>query len=89
MKKNSFWMAVSGTTGLLFFVIANFTHLVGADVLAGCLQLAVNTFVFITWLGGFRTSTGLNKFIAFWGVAVPVIMASITIVRVLIPAIFS
>lgn len=86
--RNSLWMAISGTIGLLFFLIANFTDLfTGSSVIAGCLQLCVNTFVFVVWTKGFVKSRGLKRFIAFFGVVVPIIMASITIWRVLIPAI--
>ena len=86
--KNSLWMTISGTMGLLFFLIANFTDLfTGSSVLAGCLQLCVNTFVFVVWTKGFLKSRGLKRFIAFFGVVIPIIMASITIWRVLIPAI--
>ncbi len=86
--KNFLWMTISGTTGLLFFLIANFTDLfTGSSILAGCLQLCVNAFVFVVWTKGFLESRGLKRFIAFFGVVVPIIMASITIWRVLIPAI--
>ena len=88
--KNSFWMAVSGATGILFFLIANFTDLFhNSSVIAGCLQLCVNAFVFAVWTKGFAKSRGLKRFVAFFGVVVPIIMASITILRVLIPAIVS
>ena len=80
-------MAVSGITGFLFFIIANFTNLfVGSSLLAAGLQLCINTFVFIVWTKGFAQSNGFKKFVAFFGVVVPVIMASITIWRVILPA---
>jgi hypothetical protein len=86
--KNSVWMTISGTAGLLFFLIANFTDLfTGSSVLAGCLQICVNTFVFIVWTKAFLESKGFKKFVAFFGVVVPIIMAGITIWRVLIPVI--
>ncbi len=88
MDKDSKWMALSGATGVTFFLIANFTNLfTGSSVLAGCIQICVNTFVFIVWGKAFRQRTGFKKFVAFFGVVVPVIMASITLCRVLIPAI--
>lgn len=81
-------MIVSGITGFSFFLIANFTDLfAGSSVLAGCLQLCVNTFVFIVWTKAFIQSRGLKRFIALFGVIIPVVMASITIWRVLLPAI--
>ncbi len=87
-KRTAFWMALSGLTGLLLFVIANFTSIFsGSSVLAGCLQLIANTFVFISWSRGFQEATGLQKFIALLGTIVPVIMGTITIVRVLLPPI--
>ncbi len=88
MDKNSKWMAISGFAGLSLFLIANFTNLfAGSSVLAGCLQLAVNAFVFFVWTKAFMQSSGFKKFVAFFGVIVPVMMAGITIFRVLIPAI--
>ena len=88
--KNSAWMIASGITGFSFFLLANFTNLfTGATVIAGCLQLVVNGFVFITWSKGFKNSSGFRKFIAFWGVIVPVIMGGITLWRVLLPAFFN
>ena len=88
-KRKIPWMALSGATGLLFFLIANFTELfVGSRVLAGCLQLCVNAFVFITWRRGFIQSKGFKRFVAFFGMVVPFIMAMITLVRVLIPKVF-
>ncbi len=88
--RSSRWMLASGLTGFLFFVLANFTHLfAGASVLAGCLQISVNCFVFVVWTKAFRRSSGLKKFVAFFGVVMPVIMASTTLWRVLIPAIVS
>lgn len=87
MNKNSKWMIISGATGFTFFLIANFTHLfTGSSVLAGCLQLCVNTFVFIVWRKAFVQSYGFKKFVAFIGTVVLVVMASTTICRVLIPA---
>jgi len=88
-NKNSFWMLVSGLTGFTFFIIANFTKIfVGSDIIAGFLQLTINTFVFIVWIKAFTQSAGFKKFIAFWGVVVPAIMAATTIIRVLIPSLF-
>ncbi len=88
MKHYKLWMAISGTTGFSFFLIANFTNLLlGLSVVAGVLQLAVNLFVFVVWLKIFANSSGLLKFVAFWGVVVPLLMASITIYRVLLPLI--
>ena len=88
MDKNSKWMAISGLAGFSFFLIANFTHIfVGSSLLAGSLQICVNAFVFMVWGKAFSQSKGFKKFVAFFGVVVPVVMASITIWRVLIPAI--
>jgi len=86
MKSNSKLMAVSGIAGLMFFLIANFTTIFnGSAVLAGIFQLVVNSFVFITWGKGFSQSCGFKKFIASFGVVVPIVMAGITIWRVLLP----
>ncbi len=83
-------MAISGITGLMFFIIANLTNLfVGSSLLAAGLQLCVNTFVFIVWTKGFAQSHGFKKFVAFFGVVVPVIMAGITVWHVILPAILN
>jgi hypothetical protein len=86
MDHNSKWMLISGFTGFVLFLIANFTNIfVGLSVFSGILQIVVNIFVFVVWLRAFRQSMGLKKFVAFFGVIVPVVMASITIVRVFLP----
>ena len=83
-------MAISGALGLIFFLIANFTQaLTGLNFLAGCIQIAINVFVFLSWKRGFLESGGLAKFVALVGTVVPVVMALITIVRVIIPSIFN
>jgi hypothetical protein len=82
-------MAYSGFLGFLFFVIANGTNFFsGASVIAGCIQLCINTFVFITWSKGFKQSKGFKRFVASFGVIVPLILATVTFWRVLLPAIF-
>ena len=88
-QKNSVWMALSGAIGFIFFLVANFTNLFqGSSFVAGGTQILVNVFVFLVWKKAFQTSSGLKKFIAFWGIVVPVIMATITIWRVLLPVLF-
>jgi hypothetical protein len=72
--------------GLLTFFIANFTTINNLSVICGCIQVTVNFFVFICWLNAYKKSKGLIKFVAFWGVVVPPIMAMITFCRVLLPA---
>jgi hypothetical protein len=77
-------MSLSGGMGLAFFLIANFTQLfVGANQIAAVIQLAINAFVFVVWTKAFTHSTGRKKFVAFFGIVVPIIMASITVYRVL------
>ena len=86
MDRDSRWMAVSGSAGFVFFLIANFTNFfVGSSQLAGYVQLCINAFVSVVWTKAFFRSHGLKKFVAFFGIVVPVVMASITILRVLIP----
>lgn len=95
MPKNSpvrvkILMGISGALGLVFFVIANFTKMLyGFDILVGCIQVTINVFVFLTWRQGFRQCTGFGKFVACIGTVVPVIMATVTIIRVLLPALFN
>jgi hypothetical protein len=80
-------VAISGLTGLCFFAIANYTDsLQSSNVLAGMLQLGVNSFVFIVWRKAFFRSYRWGKALAFVGMMVPVVLGSVTIIRVLIPA---
>lgn len=82
-------MALSGFLGFSFFLIANFTNVfIELSVLSGVIQIVLNGFVFVTWLKGFRGGSGFKKFVAAWGVVLPVIMASITVFRVIIPVLF-
>ena len=49
MRNNRRWMAISATTGLAFFLIANLTDLfVGLNVVSGLIQIVINIFVFVT-----------------------------------------
>lgn len=85
--KHNQMMALSGILALSFFLVANFTSIfIEIKVLAGIIQLILNAFVFVTWLAGYKRSVGFKKFVAAWGVAVPVIMAAITLFRVIFPA---
>ena len=80
------WMAISAVTGLAFFLIANLTNLfLGLNVVSGLIQIAINIFVFVTWLHGYRGSHGRARFLAFFGVIAPPILAGITLYRVIIP----
>lgn len=83
-------MTVSGALGFTFAVIANCTELFyGLNVLAGCIQLAINAFVFTSWREGYKQSTSrFGKFVAGCGVVIPILMATITIVNVLLPALW-
>lgn len=90
MSRVKFWMVVSGFFAFSFFLIANITSIfLELNVIAGCIQVVLNIFVFSTWLRGYRISTGFKKFVIGIGVVMPIIMMSITIIRVLIPAILS
>ncbi|MCL5666677.1 MAG: hypothetical protein M1383_02805 [Patescibacteria group bacterium] len=87
MEHQTLWMVISGITGFSFFLIANFTRFfAGSSVTAGVLQVGVNAFVFAVWREAFLASAGFWKFVAFWGVAIPLVMASVTLCRVLLPA---
>ena len=84
------WRIISGITGFSFFLVANFTCIfAGLNVLAGCLQILVNVFVFAAWMKAYPRCHGFEKFVTFVGVVFPPVMASITIWRVLLPAIFN
>lgn len=86
MHNNRLWMGISAATGLAFFLIANFTGiLAGLNVVSGLIQIMINTFVFMTWLRGYRASHGRERIVAFFGVVSPPILAGITLYRVIIP----
>ena len=89
MKTNSKkWRIISAIAGLSFFLVANCTNLFeNLNILAGCLQIMVNVFVFVCWMKAYPRCHGFEKFVTFIGVIVPPIMAGITIWRVLLPAI--
>jgi hypothetical protein len=79
-------MAISAATGLAFFLIANFTDfLVGLNIVSGLIQIALNVFVFVTWLHGYRVAKGRERVVAFFGVIAPPILAGITLYRVIVP----
>ena len=80
------WMAISAVTGLIFFFIANFSgFFTGLNIVSGLIQIAINVFVFVTWLRGYRASHGRERVVAFFGVVAPPILAGITLYRVIIP----
>ena len=79
-------MAISAATGLVFFLVANFTDfLVGLNIVSGLIQIALNVFVFVTWLHGYRVARGRERIVAFFGVIAPPILAGITLYRVIAP----
>lgn len=85
-RNHRLWMALSAVTGLVFFFIANFTSFfAGLNVVSGMIQIAINGFVFLTWLRGYRASRGRERLVAFSGVVAPPVLASITLFRVIIP----
>lgn len=87
--KDEFWMVLSGAVGLGLFLIANLTTFMESmNVLAGMLQLGANGFVFWAWGRAFLRAKSFKKIVAGTGAIVPLIMATITIVRVLLPALW-
>lgn len=90
MSNHRRWMAISAATGLVFFLVANFTDfLVGLNIVSGLIQIALNAFVFVTWLHGYRVARGRERIVAFFGVIAPPILAGITLYRVIVPFITS
>lgn len=83
MSNHDLWMWVSGATGFSCFVIIHFTKLLKNHLYAAMLQWTSNLFVFVIWGSAFLERQGFAKVIAFGGVVVPVIMATITIRKVL------
>ena len=86
MSSHRRWMAMSAATGLVFFLVANFSRfLVGLNIVSGLIQIGLNVFVFVTWLHGFRVARGRERVVAFSGVIAPPILAGITLHRVIVP----
>ncbi len=86
MSSHRRWMAISAATGLVFFLVANFTYfLTGLNVASGLIQIMLNVFVFVTWLHGYRVTHGRERVVAFFGVIAPPILAGITLYRVIAP----
>jgi len=84
-------MVLSGATGLSMFLLANFylkKHK-GWRLTTALLQISANAFVFVSWLGGFlqATSGTIAQLAALIGFIVPIIMANITLIRVVLPEI--
>jgi lysylphosphatidylglycerol synthetase-like protein (DUF2156 family) len=90
-KKTKFWAGLSGVVGLLLVVVINFTDFFGKqEILAALVQFAANAFVFFSWRNAYRESRGwLMSTVTFIGTAIPVFMASITLINVfLLPYFF-
>jgi|GEM_PF-2063820 len=81
------WMAVSGLVGFAFFLACNFylKQVVEWRTLTALGQIAANTFVFVTWRRGYQQTAGRLRTVCLIGATVPVVMATITLIRVLIP----
>lgn len=84
-------MALSGLTGLTAFILANFILKKHAEMrlTTGLIQIAANSFVFSSWLGGFLQATPYTfwRYFALVGFLFPLATASVTFVRVILPAI--
>lgn len=86
MKNEKIWMMTSGACGITFFLLANWARVLGdGSIVAGCAQLVVNAFVLFAWGRAFLAADGLKRAVAFFGVAVPLVMAGTTICRVIVP----
>lgn len=83
MSSHALWMIVSGATGFSCFVVIHFTKLLKTPLYAAVLQLSANTFVFISWGSACLDAKGFAQLFAFGGTVVPIIMASITIRKLL------
>jgi len=91
MKPNSKkWRIISVVMGISFFFVANCTNFFeNLNILAGGLQIIVNVFVFACWMKAYPRCCGFEKLVTFVGLIIPPFMASITIWRVLLPAILN
>ena len=72
-------MILSGLTGFTCFVVIHFTKLLKNPSWAAALQLSANAFVFVSWSSAGLAATGFAKLFAFGGAIVPIVMATITI----------
>jgi hypothetical protein len=83
-------MAISALAGLAFFLFANYTHYLSElNFASGIIQIGINIFVFFTWLRGFLSSHGRDRFVAVFGVLAPPVLATITIYRIIGPYLIS
>jgi hypothetical protein len=81
-------MGLVGALGFGFFIIANFSDFSkNYTVTAGLIQVCINILVFVVWGREIKNATGKAKFICVVGTAVPAILGTVTILRVLVPAI--
>lgn len=77
---------MSAATGLVFFVVANFSSfLVGLNIVSSLIQIMLNVLVFVTWLRGYRVARGRERVVALSGVIAPPILAGVTLYRIIIP----
>lgn len=84
-------MALSGLTGLTAFILANFILKGHKELktIVGLIQIGANSFVFVSWLGGFLQAAPCTfwRYFALIGFLFPLGTASVTFVRVILPAI--
>ena len=71
--------------GATFFIIANAHLLKGYELTAGYIQISINYFVFLSWGRGFLQTKGVLKVLLGIFTAVPVCMATFTVVNLFIP----
>lgn len=75
---------VSGLTGAACFVLIHFTGKLPDPRKAAYLQLAANTFVFLSWGTAYFFREGWWQHLALAGAIIPVVMGSITTYRVFV-----
>lgn len=82
IEQKDLWMKLSGAAGLSVFILIHMKVFGSCTWAAAVTQLCVNAFVFTVGMKVFPSSTGRRRFLAFFWVFVPPIMAGITVYRV-------
>lgn len=82
-------MKISGGMGFTIFLIVNYTHVFGPyDVLAACVQIIANVFVFVIYRSAFLQCTrwGVGKLVGLGGMILPVWFGTQTFRHIVYPA---
>jgi hypothetical protein len=85
------FMGISGACGFAFFLFAHqwFFHVALAPLKAAYIQFGINTFVFTFWGKGYLEYRGKGRWMFLIFALVPVVMATLTFIRVVLPVLLA